>query len=95
MLDLSNSFYLWQAGILVPENVKEGVAIYKVEENSPASSAGLQKGDIITKLAGKRTKSLAEFRYELYKHNPEETIDITFIRNGKEQTTKITLGKGE
>ena len=95
MLDLSNSFYLWQAGILVPENVKEGVAIYKVEENSPASSAGLQKGDIITKLAGKRTKSLAEFRYELYKHNPEETIDVTFIRNGKEQTTKITLGKGE
>lgn len=95
MLDLSNSFYLWQAGILVPENIEEGVAIYKVEENSPASSAGLQKGDIITKLAGKRTKSLAEFRYELYKHNPEETIEITFIRNGKEQTTKIKLGKGE
>ena len=95
MLDLSNSFYLWQAGILVPENVKEGVAIYKVEPNSPAAQAGLQKGDIITKLAGKTTKSLAEFRYELYKHSPNEEVEVTYYRNGKEQTTKIRLGKGE
>lgn len=92
MLDLSNSFYLWQAGILVPENVKEGVAIYKVEPSSPASQAGLQKGDIITKLAGKTTKSLAEFRYELYKHSPNEEVEVTYYRNGKEQTTKIKLG---
>lgn len=92
MLDLSNSFYLWQAGILVPENVKEGVAIYKVEPNSPAAQAGLQKGDIITKLAGKTTKSLAEFRYELYKHSPNEEVEVTYYRNGKEQTTKIRLG---
>ena len=95
MLDLSNSFYLWQAGILIPENVEKGVAVYKVENNSPAAQAGLKKGDIITKLAGKSTGSLAEFRYELYKHSPNEEIEITYIRDGKEQTTKITLGKGE
>lgn len=95
MLDLSNSFYLWQAGILVPENVKEGIAIYKVESNSPAARAGLQKGDIITKLAGKKTGTLAEFRYELYKHSPNEEVEVTYIRNGKEQTSKITLSKGE
>ena len=95
MLDLSNSFNLWQAGILIPENVKEGIAIYQVEANSPAASAGLQKGDIITKIAGKTTKTLAEFRYELYKHNPGEEIEVTYNRNGKEQTTKVTLGKGE
>ena len=95
MLDLSNSFNLWQAGILIPENVKEGIAIYQVEANSPAASAGLQKGDIITKIAGKATKTLAEFRYELYKHNPGEEIEVTYNRNGKEQTTKVTLGKGE
>ena len=95
MLDLSNSFYLWQAGIYIPDNVKEGVAVYKVESNSPANVAGLQKGDIITKIAGKATKTLAEFRYELYKHSPNEEVEITYYRNGKEQTTKVTLGKGE
>ena len=95
MLDLSNSFYLWQAGIYIPDNVKEGVAVYKVESNSPANVAGLQKGDIITKIAGKATKTLAEFRYELYKHSPNEEVEVTYYRNGKEQTTKVTLGKGE
>ena len=95
MLDISNSFYLWQAGILIPENVKEGVVVYKVENNSPASAAGLKKGDIIIKIAGKKTRSLAEFRYELYKHSPSEEVEVTYIRDGKEQTTKITLGKGE
>lgn len=95
MLDLSNSFYLWQAGIILPENVEEGVAVYNVEANSPASKAELNKGDIITKLAGKKIKNLAEFRYELYKHSPNEEIEVTYLRNGKEQTTKLTLGKSE
>ena len=95
MLDLTNSFYLWQAGILLPDDIHEGVAIYKVENNSPAKEAGLQKGDIITKLAGKSTKSLAEFRFELYKHSPGDEIEVTYYRNGKEQKTKIKLGKGE
>lgn len=95
MLDINNSYYLWQAGIMLPEGVKEGVAVYTVENNSPAAKAGLKKGDIITKLAGTKTGSLAEFRYELYKHSPNEEVEVTYIKNGKEETTKITLGKGE
>lgn len=95
MLDLSNSYYLWQAGIMLPDGVEEGVAIYSVENNSPADKAGLKKGDIITKLAGKEVGSLAEFRYELYKHNPNEEVEVTYLRDGKEQTTKLTLGKSE
>lgn len=95
MLDLSNSYYLWQSGIMVPENVNNGVAVVKVEGNSPAEKAGLKKGDIITKLAGKDTKSLAEFRYELYKHSPNDSVEVTYIRDGKEQKTTLTLGKSE
>lgn len=95
MLDLSNSYYLWQAGIMLPDGVEEGVAIYSVENNSPADKAGLKKGDIIIKLAGKEVGSLAEFRYELYKHNPNEEVEVTYLRDGKEQTTKLTLGKSE
>ncbi len=95
MLDLSNSYYLWQSGIMVPENVDNGVAVVKVESNSPADKAGLKKGDIITKLAGKETKSLAEFRYELYKHSPNDSVEVTYIRDGKEQKTTLTLGKSE
>ena len=95
MLDLNNSYYLWQAGIMVPENVNNGVAVVKVESGSPADKAGLKKGDIITKLAGKDTKSLAEFRYELYKHSPNDSVEVTYIRDGKEQKATLTLGKSE
>ena len=31
MLDLNNSYYLWQSGINIPDNVNSGVAIYGVE----------------------------------------------------------------
>ena len=95
MLDLSNSYYLWQAGIMVPENVNNGVAVVKVESGSPADKAGIKKGDIITKLAGKDTKSLAELRYELYKHSPNDSVEVTYIRDGKEQKATLTLGKSE
>lgn len=95
MLDLSNSYYLWQAGITLPDNVKSGVAVYTVESNSPAEKAGLKKGDIITKIGDNKTENLAEFRYELYKLSPNDKVKITYIRDGKEQTTNITLGKNK
>lgn len=95
MLDLSNSYYLWQAGIMVPENITSGVAIYSVESNSPAEKAGLQKGDIIIKLGDNKTESLAEFRYELYKLSPNDKVKVTYIRDGKENTTTIELGKSK
>ena len=93
MLDVTDSYYLWQAGISVPDGINTGVAIVEVVEGSPASKSGLQKGDIIVKLGDESINSLAEFRYELYKHSPGEQIEITFNRNGKEQKTKITLSK--
>lgn len=95
MLDLTNSYYLWQAGIMLPDEIEEGVAVYSVENNSPADKAGLKKGDIIIELAGEEVESLAEFRYELYKHSPNEEVEVTYYRSGKVETTKLILGKGE
>ena len=91
MLDITDSYYLWQAGIVIPEGVEKGAAILEVVSNSPAAKAGLQKGDIIIKLEKEKIQSVAELRYELYKHNPGETIKITYNRNGKEYTAPITL----
>ncbi len=91
MLDLSNSYYLWQAGIILPENITEGVAVYNIEPNSPAEKAGLKKGDIITKIDNTKVNGLAKFRYELYKHKPDDTVTITYYRNNKEEKVEVTL----
>lgn len=91
MLDITDSYYLWQAGLTLPKGITEGVAVLEAVDNSPAANAGLQKGDIIVKLEDKKISSVAELRYELYKHNPGDTIKITYNRNGKEKTTDVKL----
>lgn len=93
MLDLTDEYYLWQNRIMIPEDVEEGVAIISVEKNSPAAKAGLKKGDIIVKLGDTNVGSIAEFRYELYKYEVGNKVNISFYRNNKLQSVSITLGK--
>ena len=95
MLDLSNDYYLWQAGINIPEGVTSGVAVLEVQDGSPADKAGLKKGDLIIKIEDDNIKSIASFRYTLYKYEPGQEIKITYIRNGKEKTVKVTLTENE
>lgn len=91
MLDITNSYYLWQSGVTVPNGVEAGVAVIEVVASSPAAKAGLQKGDIIIKLNNENISSVAKLRYELYKHKPGDKIDISYNREGKEYTTQIKL----
>ena len=95
MVDLSEEYYLWQNRINIPEGVDEGIAVITVESGSPADKIGLKKGDIIVSLGTEKTGSLAEFRYELYKHNVGDKVEITYYRGGKIQKSMITLGKNE
>ena len=91
MSDITNSYYLWQNNVTLPKNITSGVVVIEVSNNSPASKAGFQKGDVIIELEGNKISSLAEFRYELYKHQPSEKINVKFIRNNKKLTTSVTL----
>ena len=93
MIELTNSEYLWQYRDIIPNNINEGVLILEVEENSPANKAGLKKGDVIIKIDKEKVTSVANFRYALYKHKPNETIEIKIIRNGKEKKVKLTLAE--
>jgi len=91
MLDITDSYYLWQSGITLPKDITKGVAILEVVSSSPAEKAGLQKGDIITKLENEDISSVAELRYELYKYSPNDNIKITYIRDNKEKNTDLKL----
>jgi len=70
-----------------------GVYIDTVEENSPADKAGIKKGDIITHIDDKEIKSVAYFKYLLYKHEVGEKVPFTIVRDGKTKKIIITLGK--
>ena len=95
MMDINtnNAFTLWQAGVTIPDDVNEGVVVLEVTNNSPASKAGLQKGDIILQLADEKITSVAKFRYELYKHEVGEKVEVTYMRDGKIKTKTVTLSE--
>lgn len=95
MIDLSEEYYLWQNRISVPDGVDEGVAVLEVVDGSPAALAGMKKGDIIVKLGNESIGGLADFRYQLYKHNVGDKLVVTYYRDGKQKTTTITLAKNE
>lgn len=69
-----------------------GVVVERVSEGSPAESAGLQRGDIITQFNNTDITSLAMYNSEKSKYAPGETISLTVYRQNKLYTVKITLG---
>lgn len=84
---------LYRNGITIDKNIKEGVVIVKITEDTGAAKSDLKEGDIITKLNGHKVKDSAYLRYELYQHQAGDVIEVTYIRDGREQTTKVTLSK--
>ena len=82
-------------GIIMATNQSntEGVLVKGISKDSGASKSDLNSGDVITKINGVKVKNNAYLRYELFKNKPGDVIEVTFVRDGKEKTTKITLTK--
>lgn len=70
-----------------------GVSIREVTENSPAKEAGLQVGDIITKIEGTEISTVQQLNQIKYKYNIGDTVTLSILRNGKEQEIKVLLGE--
>jgi len=80
--------------IQTDENTDEGVVVAQVEEGSPASKAGLQQFDVITTIDKEPMQDPLDIRKYIYNNkNINETIQITFQREGKEQSVTLTLNK--
>ncbi len=91
LINASDTASLYQNGIKIDRDITTGVVVASVSKNSGASQAGLEKGDVIIAIDGEKVKDSAYLRYELYKHNVGDTIEITYLRNRKEQKAKATL----
>ncbi|MFN8889205.1 MAG: trypsin-like peptidase domain-containing protein [Cyclobacteriaceae bacterium] len=74
-------------------NVKEfrGVLLGDITRGGAASAAGLQEGDIITKLNNVDINSKSAFDEEVSYHYPGDKISVSYVREGKTNNTNITL----
>lgn len=92
MMDLSNLSTSDLSQLKLPEKISGGVLVRSTLENMPASDK-LQRYDVITKIDDTDIESTAYLQSALYSHQINDTIKVTFYRDGKQQTTSIKLTK--
>jgi serine protease Do len=73
--------------------VKEGVLVSDVTPSSPASKAGLKRGDVIVAIDGKATTSTSRLRNRIAIAGPKTKVLLEILRDGKTQKLHITLGE--
>ncbi len=66
-----------------------------VIEGSPAADAGLETGDIITKVNGISIGRSGSFSSLLGEYAPGDTVQLEILRDGETKTLKLTLGTYE
>jgi 2-alkenal reductase len=73
--------------------VQWGVYISRVAANSPASDAGLQRGDIITSVGGVALDESHSYLNTLYAYKPGDKVSLTIARGGETLDVRVTLGE--
>ncbi len=85
---------------------EEGVIVQAVEPGSPAEEAGLQGaqfevmfedvpipagGDVIIAVNGEPVSTTGELQQAVLSRGEGDTVEITYVRDGEEQTVEVTL----
>lgn len=69
-----------------------GVTIAWVIADSPADTAGLQRGDVIKSVDGTAVETPADFRDAISAKSPGDTVTLSIERDGQAQDVTATLG---
>lgn len=80
-LTVNNGAYVYASGSGSP-----------VAAGSPAEKAGFKDGDILVKINNETIGKQGSLSSILGEYRPGDKVTITFLRDGKEQTTTVTLG---
>jgi len=72
---------------------KRGALIAGVVEDSPAEEAGIEEEDVIVEFDGEKVRSSSSLTKLVKKHSPGDEITLTLVRDGKEKSIKVVLGK--
>ncbi|MGH7492792.1 MAG: DegQ family serine endoprotease [bacterium] len=71
----------------------EGALVSEVVRNTPAAKAGLQEGDIIRQLNGKRVENHRQLRNDIAAIAPGTTVQLQILRDGNTKEIAVKLGE--
>lgn len=75
--------------------VQWGAYITQLDAGSPAQKAGLQRGDIITRVGATTLDDGHPYINALYQHAPGETVNLEVARDLKTVEIQVTLGESK
>ena len=90
-MNLKNTAFLGVA----PTGDEDGATVSQITKNSPAEKAGLQVGDVITKVNDTKIKGAEDLVTTIGKYKPNDKVSLTYLRDKKEQTTTAVLDKNK
>ena len=71
--------------------VTDGAEVQDVSDGSAAGSAGLQSGDVITRIDDRLIASADSLVATIRSYRPGDEVEVTYERDGAEKTTTLTL----
>lgn len=72
-------------------NIPMGAYVTEIEIGSPAMQAGIQSGDIITRIGETEVVSYQDYVNQLGKANPEESMSIMIMRQGQQEYREMEI----
>lgn len=76
-------------------SVSQGAYVAEVADDSPGGEAGIQVGDIITRIGDHEVTSADGFILAVRSYAVGDEVEVQFVRNGEEQSVNVTLGSDE
>ena len=76
-------------------SVDSGAYVVEVAEGGPAAEAGIQEGDVVTKVNDTAVESATDLILAVRSVNPGDTAQVELNRHGETQTVTVTLGSDE
>jgi 2-alkenal reductase len=70
-----------------------GVYVTDVAANSPASQAGLQPGDIITRIGEVSIDETHSYFNALFQYQPGDIVPVGVVRDSREFQVEVRLGE--
>ena len=81
----------YRSRLKIKSNLKNGIYVASINNNSSASRAGMKSGDVITAVDGKKVDDVASLHSILYSHKVGDTVNVTVNRNGRNVSLKVKL----
>lgn len=69
----------------------DGVYVVELTDGGGALAAGIEEGDVITSIDGKKVKTMTELQETIVQYRPGDKVTVTLLRNRKEKKVDVEL----